>query len=115
MIGLAISKQTKHYPDGRFYSIEFQIQEPQLRYQFKLWNSEGNSMFVLVKEDSVILSNLEVGNTFKGKYYCEDRLHSIELHDTQINHIIRDESGRFKGHFLVGLSILNPPTPQLPN
>ncbi len=40
---------------NQYYSVEIPISELGVVYQFKIWNTESTSMFVLVKEDSGIL------------------------------------------------------------
>ena len=91
---------------NHYYSVEFLISDTRLLYQFKIWNSNSDSMFIIVKENSEILIRLKKGNVFKTKYYSTDSLRpTIDL-ETQIKEITRNDGGRFKGHYLVGLDIL---------
>ena len=89
-----------------YYSVEFLITDIRLLYQFKIWNSNSDSMFIIVKEDSEILIRLKEGNVFKTKYYSTDSLRPTVDLETQIKEITKDDGGRFKGHYLVGLDIL---------
>lgn len=91
----------------QFYSVEFSMNYPKLLYQFKLWNSASRSMFIIVKEGSEVLMRLKQGSVFKTRYYSTDALNPLVDLETQIKDIIKDEDGRFKGHYLVGLDILN--------
>jgi hypothetical protein len=90
----------------QFYSVEFCLDGLGMAYQFKIWNVASRSMCVLVKEDSEILSRLKVGEVFNMKYYTHDRVCPTTYLETAIRHITRDDHGRFKGHYLVGLEII---------
>lgn len=98
-----------HAPQGQtagFYSVELLIQELKMLYQFKIWNSSSEPMFILVKEDSDLLDQLKVGTVFKSKYYSTDSLCPTVDLETQIKQIVRDEQGRFKGYYLIELAII---------
>ena len=90
----------------RFYSVEFSLKGMDFVYQFKIWNMSTKGMCVLIKEDSAVLKHLKEGDVMDMKYYSSDALSSTEHLQTEIRHITKDEEGRFKGHVLVGLSIL---------
>ena len=97
----------------KFYSVEFALKGIDFVYQFKIWNISSKGMCVLIKEDSVVLKHLKAGDIVDMKYYSSDSLSATEHLKTEIRHITKDDEGRFKGHFLVGLSILgnNPSNP----
>jgi hypothetical protein len=90
----------------QFYSVEFCLDGLGMAYQFKIWNVASRSMCVLVKEDSEILSRLKVGEILNMKYYAHNRTSPTTCLETAIRHITRDDHGRFKGHYLVGLEII---------
>ncbi|RLC31826.1 MAG: hypothetical protein DRH32_03700 [Deltaproteobacteria bacterium] len=90
----------------QFYSVEFLSPEIQVLYQFKLWNSEAEPLFVLVREESDIIGCLKTGNVFRMKYYGTDSGCPTKYLPTQIENITKEDKGRFKGHYLVSLSIL---------
>ncbi len=90
----------------KFYSVEFALKGMDFVYQFKIWNMSSRGMCVLIKEDSVVLEHLKAGDVLDMKYYSSDASAPTEHLKTEIRHITRDDEGRFKGHFLVGLSIL---------
>ena len=92
---------------GRFYSVEFGVDGIKYPYQFKLWNGYSGARFVLVKENSKIIRRLHAGDVFNMKYHSIDSNSPSEFIDTEITDIIREDKGRFKGHYLVELSILN--------
>ena len=63
-------------------------------------------MCVLVKEDSGLLKHLRVGDLLDLKYYSTDSSKPTEYLKTEVKHITKDDTGRFKEFYLVGLSIL---------
>lgn len=90
----------------RYYSVEFNIADNNLLYQFRIWNSASLPLFILVKEGSEMLPRLKEGSIFKTKYYTTDSLCPTVSSKTRIKTITRDDNGRFKGHYQVGLDIL---------
>jgi len=93
-------------PVDRFHSVELNIGTLQMIYQFKIWNISLKGMCILIRHDSVVLDHLRVGDILQMKYHPMESGRPGELLRTQIQHITKEEQGRFKGHFLVGLSIL---------
>jgi hypothetical protein len=90
----------------RFFSVEFSQKGLNAIYQFKIWNISIKGICILVKEDSALMAHLKVGDVLDMKYYPTDESGPIQQSKTEITHITKDAEGRFKGHFLVGLSIL---------
>ena len=90
----------------KYYSAEFSIKGFDLIYQFKIWNPASAPMYVLVKEDSKILPWLKVGDTFNVKYHTANSLHPPEYLETAILHVTKNDQGRFRDHYLVGLEIV---------
>jgi len=90
----------------QYYSVEFSLRGCSFVYQFKIWNISSKGICVLVKEDSDLLNHVKVGDILNLKYYPADSSQPGELLETEIKHITKDEQGRFKGVYLVGLSIL---------
>jgi hypothetical protein len=90
--------------DDRYYSVQFTTKGLASFYQFKLWNISSKGMCILVKEDSKVLKHLKVGDTIEMTYYLTDSQGAHENMKTQIKHITKNESGRFQGHYMVGLS-----------
>ena len=90
----------------RFYSVEFSLGGCSFVYQFRIWNISTKGICVLVKEDSDLLNHVKVGDVVNLRYCPADSSRPSELLKTEIKHITRDEQGRFKGVYLVGLSIL---------
>jgi len=89
----------------QYYSVEFSIKGVEFSYQFKIWNVSSKGMCVLVKEDSDILNHLKVGDIINMKYYQDNSVRPTEYLKTEIRHITKDDSGRFRDNYLVGLAI----------
>lgn len=107
LASLATDRRSEpRFPASQYYSVELSIQDLNLSYQFKIWNIASKSMCVLIKEDSEILSRLKVGDVLEMTYYTGSTTAPSEHLKTEIKHITRDEGGKFRGHYLVGISIL---------
>ena len=92
----------------QYYSVELFIDGFELAYQFKIWDMDSQSMNIIIKEDSAILNRIRPGNHFTSKYYSENRAYPMVELNTKISHITRAVEGKFKGYYIVGLSIDNP-------
>lgn len=90
----------------QYDSVEFSVNGLEHLYQFRIWDISPSGMGVLVKEGSEVLKHLKVGDILNMKYYREESLDQPEYLRTKIKHITKDDRGRFKGSYLVGLSIL---------
>jgi hypothetical protein len=94
-----------------YYSVEFSVPAVTYAYQFKIWDLSSEGICVVVKDDSDLLKHLKVGDVLNMKYYSTDSSSQTQYLKTEIKHITKDEQGRFKGHTLVGLLILEKQTP----
>jgi hypothetical protein len=90
-----------------YYSVEFTTSGDPLLYQFRIWDISSKGMCVLVKEDSSLVAHLKVGAVIDMRYYRPGSSTPTDYQKTEIKHITKDDSGRFKGHYLVGLYILD--------
>ena len=95
----------------QYYSVDFSIGNESFLYQFKIWDLSSRGICLLIKEDSPVLDHLKVGDIVKMKYYEADSSTPGEYLNTEIKHITKDEEGRFKGHYIVGISIPEVPNP----
>lgn len=84
---------------------------PSLR-QFKIWDLDEGSQFILVKEDSEFHRRIKKGDVIDLKYYSDDPLYPTEYKPTEITQITRENTGRFRGHVMIGIRIMpdQPPT-----
>lgn len=90
----------------KYYSVEFSFEGLEAVYQFRIRDLSESGICVLVREDSAVLGYLKVGETFNMKYYSSELPGQIENLETEVRHISKDRQGRFKGHLMVGLQIL---------
>lgn len=86
--------------------VEFSVEGLANLYQFKIWNISPLGIGVLVTHGSEVLKHLKVGDILDMKYYRQELSEQPEQLKTEIKHITKDNQGRFKGNYLVGLSIL---------
>ena len=86
-----------------YYSVEFCIGKPQPLYQFKIWRSESNPMFVVVKNNSSVLPKLKSGSVLNMTYYSSDTRRPKTQIETRIGHITNESNGRFEGHCTIDL------------
>ena len=89
-----------------YYSVQFSKPELEAVYQFKIRNISTKGMCILVREDSEVMNHLQVGDILDMQFHPSDNSSPIEYSKTEIRHITKDDQGRFKGHFLVGLTKL---------
>lgn len=89
----------------KYSSVEFSIKELPYNYQFKIWETSSSGVSILVKEESAVLGHLKVGDILSMKYYPIDSFEEPEAFETEIKHITKNDDPRFKGLYLVGLSL----------
>jgi hypothetical protein len=93
-------------PNNQFYSVEIYISDLTRRYKFKLRDISKSGMSIIIRDDSLLLNHLKVGNVMEMLYAPPARIAAPESLKTMIKHISKCESGRFKGHHIVGFSII---------
>ena len=89
----------------KYSSVEFSIKELPYNYQYKIWETSPSGVSILVKEESAVLGHLKVGDVLKMKYYPIDSFKQPVSFETEIKHITKNDEPRFKGLYLVGLSL----------
>ena len=91
---------------NQYCSVEFSINEEVSNYLFEIKNISSFGLCIIVKEGSAILNHLKVGDIMDIKYYTPEKTERPELIKTEIKHITKDDFGRYKGNYLVGLSLV---------
>jgi hypothetical protein len=91
----------------QYCSAEFLIDGLELPYQFRIQDISAPCLYVLVKENSDIVSRLKVGETLNVKYYSASSSPAKGYQKTAVRQITKNDRGRLKGHYLVGLEILD--------
>jgi hypothetical protein len=89
-----------------YYSVEIPVSELGLIYQFKIWRMDSIPMFVTVGADSGLLPWLHPGDRVRMKYYSPDPVHPCANLDTEICGLKKQEAGRLRGLYIVGLEIV---------
>ena len=97
--------ESRTKPD-QYHSVQFTKQGLDISYHFKIWNISTKGMCILVRQDSEVLGHLKVGDILDTSYYLESGNIPANESRTEIIHITKAESGKFEGHYLVGLSKL---------
>jgi len=90
----------------QYFSVEFSISSMLPVHQFKVRDVSPTGIGILVNESSEVLDHLEVGNVLEMKYNPRNSLDLPESLETEIRHITKIEQGQYKGHYLVGMLIL---------
>ena len=98
--------ETRAPATDNFYSVEFQVEKAEIMYQFKIWKIPAAPDFVLVKEGSDIINWIQPGDILSMTYYSSDRSNPKQQLSTQILNICRQDVGRFRGHYMVTLGII---------
>ena len=89
----------------RNYRVEIKlIGEP--IYQFRVKDVSSDGAGILIKEDSKFLSMIEVGQIVDADFISPKGTEPAGNHRTEVRHITKPNKEKNKGHFLVGLKIL---------
>jgi hypothetical protein len=87
------------------YSVQFFLNGKVPPYLFKLRNNSSNKPYILIKQDSSIFKELNVGDILDMEYNHADSLGNGKLFKTLISSKIPHD--RYTGHFMVELSVIN--------
>ena len=104
---LAESITLSRYILDNYYSVQFSFNDMGPIYQFKLRHISLNGPCILVKEDSNVFKQLEVGDILHMEFNPMKLSVPNKLLKTQI--ISKNSHDRFTGHTLIGLSIIEEP------
>ncbi len=104
--GFSERRSEQRHPAEVYHSVQMTVPGLPNLYMFKIWNISSKGMCVLVKHDSAILKHLKVGDELKMTYFTQGPAATAETLETRIEHITQNQTGRFAGHYLVGLSII---------
>ncbi len=88
------------------YSVEFLNKDIVPAYIFRIRELASSGIGILVKDNSAILSHLNVGEVMDLKYQPARGPDTGEYLKTEIQQVTKDDRGRFKGHHVVRLSIV---------
>ncbi|MGD8963837.1 MAG: hypothetical protein PVF29_07865 [Desulfobacterales bacterium] len=85
---------------------EIRISRNDLGYQFKLQEINDHQGCFFINENSAVLNILDVGTVLDMKYWTAEKIRLVKYVRAQIKNITRQKHEPFKGHYKVGLSIL---------
>ena len=88
-----------------FYSVQFFLKGKGIFYEFKLRNTSSNRPCILVKKDSPVFTELQVGDILDMKYNNPESLDASRLFKTQITS--KNSHDHYKGYSIVELSIID--------
>lgn len=88
-----------------FYSVQFFLSDKEILYQFKLRNISSNGLCILVKKDSPVFTELQVGDILDMEYSKPESLGDSELFKTQITS--KNSHDCYTGHSIVELTIID--------
>lgn len=99
-------RSEKRKSASKYSSVEFFIKELSIGYHCKVRDISPKGICIVVKEESPVLNHINVGDQLEMKYYYDQKEAGVELRHTEIKYISKHDEGKFKGHALIGLSIL---------
>ena len=99
-------KRANHRPTtSRDYRIEIKfVGEP--IYQFRLINVTNEGASILIKDDSAFLKMIEAGQIAEVNFISPNRSNPSGKYQIQVKHISKLNNKIYKGHRLVGISML---------
>jgi len=89
-----------------YLSVEFITSDFIPAHLFVVYNLAPTGIGIIVKEGSAALKHLKVGRIMEAKFTLSKVRGEFENCKVEIRHITKDDKDRFKGHYLIGLSIL---------
>ena len=92
-----------------YFSVEFSVSSELPVHQFRVRDVSPSGIGILVNEGSAVLEHLEVGNVLEMKYNPANASDSAKYLKTEIRHITKMGKGRYKGHYLIGMLIIERP------
>jgi paraquat-inducible protein B len=101
---VAESKTVSRYILDHYHSVQFSLNDAGPIYLFKLRDISLKGPCILVKEDSSVFRQLEVGDVLSMEFNPQEISVPNKLLKTQI--ISKNSHDLFTGHSLVGLSII---------
>lgn len=104
--GRADTAPSPREPNTAYHSVEFALDQPNMLYQFKIWNSESDPMFMVVREDSAVIESLQTGHVCDMKFYSNDKKRPTVRYRARIDRMTKDSEGRFRDHWRVALEIV---------
>lgn len=96
---------------NEFYSVQFFLNDKEILYQFKLRNISSNGPCILVKQDSPVFTELQVGDILDMEYSKSESLGASKLFKTKITS--KNPHNYYTGHSIVELTIIDNKAPRI--
>ena len=96
---------------NKYHSVEMKLSSLPI-YLFKLKDISSNGACFLVKEGSAILKHLKAGQFLNMRYHSDEEMEPTAVFKSKIKHITKIEEKSYKGHYLVGINILERQDPE---
>jgi len=90
----------------KFSSVEFKPYPFSITYQFKLRDISPRGIGILINEMSKVIENIQVGDVLDMNYYPNKEIKLPVSMKTQVKHITKEQEGRYKGNYIMGLFVL---------
>jgi hypothetical protein len=94
----------------KYHSVEMKLSSLPI-YLFKLKDISSHGACFLVKEGSAILKHLKAGQILNMRYHSDEEVKPTAVFKSEIKHITKIEEKSYKGHYLVGIKILEKQDP----
>ena len=92
-------------PVIRNYRVEIKLVRAPI-YQFRVDHVSSDGAGILIKEDSKFLSMIKLGQIVVADFISPEGTEPAGKYKAEIRHITKPSEGKHKGHYLVGVSIL---------
>ena len=89
-----------------YTSVEIPVKGLGMVYQYRLLKLDPMVMTIMIREDSAALAYFQISDRMQMKYYTTDSICPFVNLLTEIRAITFHGKGRFRGHYLVDLDIL---------
>lgn len=99
------NRSEKRFLAANLSCVEFKPNLLQMSYKFKIRDISSSGMCIVVNENSELLQHIKKGDIYNMKYFPEEG--DPQKMKTEIRHISKEKNGKYEGHILVGLSILD--------
>jgi len=87
----------------RFYSLEFSLEDLLYSYRFKIQDISGDCIGIIIRPDSELINYISEGDQVDVNFFPQRISFHPQLMRCKVKKIVKEQTGRFKGHFRVYL------------
>jgi hypothetical protein len=103
-------RKEKRERPKKYHSVEMKLSSLPI-YLFKLKDISPHGACFLVKDGSAILKHLRVGLKMNMRYHSEEELEPADVFKSEVKYVTKYDDKTHKGHYLVGILILDKQDP----